>query len=833
MIIESCRLFKAAVSAILMVSFLESCSPVDSVIPVSSVSVSPGSLSLDINEKTGLTVTVSPSDATDKTVTWTSDRPDVASVNDGGIVTALKEGTAIITAKAGDKSATCTVTVVDKDKEEQEKISREEDRLKAALIKIYDAMDGPNWVTTGKWDVSKPLESWDGVVWNRQYKEESEELKLIFYDHLGVKGEFPDCFDELTCITQFSVAGSGITGTLPPSFGRIKKLKDFSIALSSMTSLPDIFEGMPLEKVTIGENPLMSGPLPESLGSSHVLKELLIYRNAFIGKIPDSWASLGTKLELTEEKYLDEQVPASLLSVPQARYLVNMYIELSRWRTEPTMVGDYDIPAFWPDREIKDLVTGKNISFEEIASQNKVTVLLNWATWCPFSKELMPVLKKMYEKYHGDGLEIIAAFNADSSTQDSGKTLKEVLLERGYEQWYNFNLWEFSGLEWNIWCGSGTPSAVLVDKNGNIMTSSRRNVSDPSRNRFGYAASTQLIPILEEIFGPLEEDDGYSSTDYSQDGKVVTLQRASEGQGINVVFMGDAYTDKDIASGLYEQLMTESMEELFSIEPYKTYRNKFNVYAVKVVSENGKTGEGFSTALGTEATYGSISTGDMDKCFEYALKVPGINDDKNLLIGVLINSVSSRGICAMSESRQSGVAFYGSCRNEHEAFGITLRHEAGGHGFAFLDDEYGTGMGEIPQDRVEQRNYLYQKYGWYSNVDFTNDPSKVKWSAFLSDERYKDEVGVFEGGSLYQKGVYRPSQNSMMRDNVEYYNAPSRLAIFKRIMELSGEVYTFQKFLDYDAVNRNPSGTTSTARPPLKAAANISTEYLAPPVIVP
>ena len=42
----------------------------------------------------------------------------------------------------------------------------------------------------------------------------------------------------------------------------------------------------------------------------------------------------------------------------------------------------------------------------------------------------------------------------------------------------------------------------------------------------------------------------------------------------------------------------------------------------------------------------------------------------------------------------------------------------------------------------------------------------------------------------------------MMNLNVEYYNAPSRWAIYKRIMELSGEDCSFEKFLEYDAVNR-------------------------------
>ena len=99
---------------------------------------------------------------------------------------------------------------------------------------------------------------------------------------------------------------------------------------------------------------------------------------------------------------------------------------------------------------------------------------------------------------------------------------------------------------------------------------------------------------------------------------------------------------------------------------------------------------------------------------------------------------------------------------------------------------------------------LYDRYGWYSNIDFTADPAKVKWSAFLSDERYANETGVFEGaGGPYSEGIYRPSDDSMMNHNVEYFNAPSRWAIYKRIMELSGEEASFEKFLEYDAVNRS------------------------------
>ena len=704
---------------------------------------------------------------------------------------------------------------------------QEEIKIKNALMRIYDAMDGPNWTITKKWDMSQPLRDWQGVGWN----ERTYRLSLHFQGDFGLKGEFPDCFDDLSGLWDFFVQNEpGITGTLPPSFGRLKNLTHLIINYTSMTSLPDIFGELPLTHVNLFGNSLMTGPLPETLGGSPDLAYFAIENNAFTGKVPDSWARLGTKLEICESS-LDVNVPDSFVTSPDADWLINMYLFAAERRTTSLVAGDYDIPAYWPRRDIKDLVTGKTIDYKGIVSRNKATVLLNWATWCHYSKVLMPVLKRMYDKYHGDGLEIIAAFNADSPTEDSGKPLKDVLLERNYDTWYNFCLWDLSGTEWNMWC-AGTPSAIIVDSKGNVMKTGRGNVIDHSRNRFGYTAPQNLMPILEEIFGPLEENEDYTSTDYSKDGEVMTLQKASVGKGINIVFMGDAYVDRDMdADGLYESMMRQSMEEFFAIEPYKTFRNRFNVYAVKVVSKNEKTGPGYSTALGSVATYTSISTGNEDKCFEYALKVPEIKDKKNLLIGVLVNSVSERGITSMSESLQSGIAYYGSTRNASEAFGITLRHEAGGHGFAFLDDEYGDYQTVIPQAHIDHRNSMYQQYGWYSNVDFTNDPSKVKWSVFLNDDRYKDEVGIFEGGSLYSKGAYRPSQNSMMRDAFEYFNAPSRWAIYKRIMELSGETASFEKFLEYDAVNR--TSASAAPRPPLKAAAAPKRNIVhgAPPVI--
>ncbi len=80
------------------------------VVPVTSVSLDRTTLTMTEGDTQTLSATVKPENATDKTVTWSSSNTAVATV-DGGKVTAVAPGTATITAKAGDKTATCAVTV--------------------------------------------------------------------------------------------------------------------------------------------------------------------------------------------------------------------------------------------------------------------------------------------------------------------------------------------------------------------------------------------------------------------------------------------------------------------------------------------------------------------------------------------------------------------------------------------------------------------------------------------------------------------------------------------------------------------------------------------------
>lgn len=109
---------KAAGSAVVTASAqgcTASCTITATEKPVEVVSVTLSAETLDLTEEdtARLTATVLPENATDRTVTWTSSNPNTATVADG-VVTAVGEGTARITAQAGNKTASCTVNVAAK-----------------------------------------------------------------------------------------------------------------------------------------------------------------------------------------------------------------------------------------------------------------------------------------------------------------------------------------------------------------------------------------------------------------------------------------------------------------------------------------------------------------------------------------------------------------------------------------------------------------------------------------------------------------------------------------------------------------------------------------------
>ena len=333
----------------------------------------------------------------------------------------------------------------------------------------------------------------------------------------------------------------------------------------------------------------------------------------------------------------------------------------------------------------------------------------------------------------------------------------------------------------------------------------------------------------------------YISSDFSLDGVVETLQTATTGNGIDIVLMGDAYSDREIADGSYEADMEYMYDNLFTQEPFKTHKDMFNVYYVNVVSAT----EGYDNAgaaLGGYFGDGTLVGGNDNKCFEYALKAISEDEMDEALIIVAMNSDAYAGTCYMYYP-ESATGDYGSGPavayfpkgGDQTTFAQLLHHEANGHGFAKLADEYAyEDMGAVPTDYVTQIRNQQNNWGWWKNVDFTSDPEQVRWSYFLEDERYANEgLGVFEGGLTYWSGVWRPTEDSIMRYNTGGFNAPSREAIYYRIHKLvygDSWEYDYEDFVEYDVVNRSTSASA-----PQRARRNYVERPLEPtaaPVVV-
>lgn len=371
-----------------------------------------------------------------------------------------------------------------------------------------------------------------------------------------------------------------------------------------------------------------------------------------------------------------------------------------------------------------------------------------------------------------------------------------------------------------VYCRAITPPVVSHCNPENLNGEYSFNdltIYVPEESLEAYLGSPDWAPYRGYIKGynytDLPENDTYISTDYSQDGVVTTLQTATKGNGIDIVLMGDAYSDRQIADGTYRTDMEYIYNNLFTEEPYKSFKDHFNVHYVNVVSAT----EGYeygNTALDSYFGDGTLVGGNDNAVFNYALNAISEEEMDEALIIVAMNSDNYAGTCYMyypesvSGTYGSGpsVAYFPRS-GDAETFAQLLHHEACGHGFAKLADEYAYEyMGAVSSDYVSQITSQQNDWGWWKNVDFTSDTSAIRWSNFINDARYANEgLGAFEGGLTYWSGVWRPTENSIMRYNTGGFNAPSREAIYYRIHKLAyGDSweYDYEEFVEWDAINR-------------------------------
>lgn len=305
------------------------------------------------------------------------------------------------------------------------------------------------------------------------------------------------------------------------------------------------------------------------------------------------------------------------------------------------------------------------------------------------------------------------------------------------------------------------------------------------------------------------------------DGEVITNQTASVGGGVNIVFMGDCFDAKDIAEGKYLDGINEAIGYYFAIEPYKSYKEYFNIYTV--VGMSSETGMGTVNTI-KEAKFGSQYaldgiTPNTETTYEYAMKAETVTEENlcETLVVMVENTEDYGGICYMWGDG-SAIAI---CPMSRDAYPFDFRgivqHEAGGHGFAKLADEYIYTNGFVQSCTCLYPHldsfYAGKALGWYRNLSTNGDYKTVEWAHLFMHPDYSNIVDMYEGGYFHTRGIYRSEGNSCMNNNVPYYSAIQRQEMVERIKRYAGEEFSIEEFYAKDVRDASNNDFVTRAVP--------------------
>ena len=187
--------------------------------PVASVEVSPSAETIGLGST--LQLTAEAFDENGEAVagvefSWESSDAAIATVDESGLVTGVAEGVATITASAGQAQGTAKITVNNPDR--------------AALVALYEATDGPNWVNSEKWLTDAPLREWYGV----QTVAQDGVTGLWLYNN-DLSGPIPPELGNLANLTELELAANNLSGSIPPELGNLANLEELRLSHNALT----------------------------------------------------------------------------------------------------------------------------------------------------------------------------------------------------------------------------------------------------------------------------------------------------------------------------------------------------------------------------------------------------------------------------------------------------------------------------------------------------------------------------------------------------------------------------------------------------------------------
>lgn len=237
--------------------------------------------------------------------------------------------------------------------------------------------------------------------------------------------------------------------------------------------------------------------------------------------------------------------------------------------------------------------------------------------------------------------------------------------------------------------------------------------------------------------------------------EVYTIQRTGDpANRFDLVFVGDGYTADQ--QDLFGRQAVERWGQLTQHEPFKSLKDKFNVWEVDVVSrQSGSDNDPTKGVRKDTALNGGYWCNNLDRLVcvddnlarQYAALAPGADQ-----VLALVNSSTYGG--------SGGVVTVSAGGNDQS--GDIVTHELG-HTIGGLADEYGGSCtyaggepGEPNSSKLTESQMRQQNKKWAAYLGRTTPDGGV--------------IGTFEGSSYCDRGVFRPSQNSIMRSLGREFN---------------------------------------------------------------
>lgn len=264
-------------------------------------------------------------------------------------------------------------------------------------------------------------------------------------------------------------------------------------------------------------------------------------------------------------------------------------------------------------------------------------------------------------------------------------------------------------------------------------------------------------------------------------GTVVPIQVTGDpATRFNLVLLGDGYTEADLPT--FRAHVDRHLNTLWTIEPFKSYRSYFNVYAVEIVSaesgvdcDPGLSAPRRDTALGmgfwggcNPASVQRLLTVDGTAANAYADLAVGTNPGNRQLIA-LANS-GTYGGAGGSNATASGGNALSALISPHE-----LGHSLGG-----LQDEYDYYGRGVPGDTYSGPEPDSVHHTVLTERQMRE--TRAKWWRWLGEPSESGgTIGRYQGGLYLQRGVWRPSRHSMMKSLGFYFDQVGRERMTERI----------------------------------------------------